>query len=83
MSLPLSGIGFIGILVFGSQRKNGKSTTSSTVLAVMALLLLVACGGHSAALTGNLGAPKGAFPVAAKGTSGAVVHSTTLSLVVQ
>ena len=51
--------------------------------AVMALLLLVACGGHSAALTGNLGTPKGAFPVAVKGTSGAVGRSTTLSLVVQ
>ena len=83
MWLPLSGISFIGILVFGSQRKNWKSTTSSTVLAVMALLLLVACGGHSAALTGNLGTPKGAFPVAVKATSGAVVHFTTLSLVVQ
>jgi len=81
--LPFSGMGMIGIVVLAAHRRRRKISPKFAALALTIILLLIGSGGRPNPDTGDAGTPTGTFAVTVTAKSGAVIHSTSFSLMVK
>ena len=79
--IPLQGTGFLGLIFAGPRSRSKKYRVRMIAgLMVVSLLFNTACAGVSKARSGP---PAGAYDITVTGSSGALQHSVTLTLVVQ
>jgi uncharacterized repeat protein (TIGR01451 family) len=83
--LPLSGLGAMGLVLVGANRKRMSQNRRALFVALLSLLLAATliAGCAFGRNREDEGTPGGTFPVTFTGTSGAITHSVTANVVVQ